>query len=159
MQPECLRLNVGVLVTPEVGGRHPSFTTQLSVHPRPGPLSPTPTSDIDIYKVFADYFSPNRRIVSYTAVVPAGQDPSVVCVGWTTAQFHYVASQFQTGASGVYGQKLELVGGYMSHSGSTSSPGHVEYSHSSAYLVCVKQLLTDFTDQNLAVAIRYTRSS
>ena len=58
--------------------------------------------------------------------------------------------------SAVYGQRIECVGEF--GSGTTTlrsgSPCEVEYSHSSAYLVCVQQLLSCFTDQNLAVSIR-----
>lgn len=147
------------MVTPDES--HPSFTQQCSVHPRPGPFSPTPTADIDIYRAFADYFSTQRHIVSYTAVVPAGQDPRSVFLGWTTAQFCYIASQFQTAAWNsdsdcVCGQKLECVSAHEAPSSSVSDPATVvEYSHSSAYLVCVHQLLTGFTEPNLAVSVRY----
>ena len=59
-------------------------------------------------------------------------------------------------SSAVYGQRIECVGEF--GSGTTTlrsgSPCEVEYSHSSAYLVCVQQLLSGFTDQNLAVSIR-----
>lgn len=156
-QPECLRLSAGVLVTPDES--HPSFTRQSSVHPRPGPFSPTPTADVDIYRAFADYFSTQRHIVSYTAVVPAGQDPRSVYLGWTTAQFCYIASQFQTAAWNsdsdfVCGQKLECLSAHKACSSSTSDSTVVEYSHSSAYLVCVNQLLTGFTEQNLDVSVR-----
>ena len=97
--------------------------------------------------------------MSYTAVVPAGQDPRSVFLGWTTAQFCYIASQFQTAAWNsdsdfVCGQKLECVSAHKACSSSTSDPTVVEYSHSSAYLVCVNQLLTGFTEQNLDVSVR-----
>ena len=78
-------------------------------------------------------------------------------LGWTTAQFRYVASQFQTGSAwncgSLYGQKLECIG-VDSGTGTDSSTAGIKYSHSSAYLVCVKELLTGFTDQNLVVSIR-----
>ena len=163
-QPECLRLNTGILVTPEMESR-PSFARQFSVHPRPGPFSPTPTTDMDIYRAFADYFSPKKHIISYTAVIPAGQDPRFVFLGWTTAQFCYVASQFQTGSwngdssESVYGQTLEYMCSHGDHSGSKAGPSGMEYSHSSAYLVCVNQLLTGFTDQNLAISMRLAMQS
>ena len=113
---------------------------------------------------FADYLSPKRNTVSYTAVLPAGQDPRAVFVGWTTAQFRYVASQFHTGfgvwngdSSGC-GQRLELVSGHEAHSGSSLDPATVvEYSNSSAYMVCVKQLLPRLTDQNISVSLRYVQ--
>ena len=58
----------------------------------------------------------------------------------------------------MFGQRVECVG--RCEDGSTSgrdsrSPGNVmEYSQSSAYLVCVKQLLSSFNDQNLAESVR-----
>ena len=100
--------------------------------------------------------------MSYTAVLPAGQDPRTVFVGWTTAQFCYIASQYQTsgarngdGGEHVYGQTLECVCDHGARSGSKSGPSGVVYSHSSAYLVCVTQLLAGFTDQNLSASLRY----
>ena len=95
--------------------------------------------------------------MSYTTVLPAGQDPKTVFVGWTSAQFCYVASQFQTSSvwngDSVYGQGLECFDHHCA--GSSSDPiARVKYSHSSAYLVCVKQLLTGFSDQNLSVSLR-----
>ena len=100
--------------------------------------------------------------MSYTAVLPAGQDPRSVYVGWTTAQFCYIASQYQTGGARngdsserVFGQTLDCVCDHGSHSGSKSGPPGVVYSHSSAYLVCVTQLLPGFTDQNLSSPLRY----
>ena len=160
-QPEVLRLNAGVLVTPETESNRPSFVSQTSVHPRPGPLSPPPSTDIDIYRV-SEYTSPRKHVVSYTAVLPAGQDPRSVYVGWTTAQFCYIASQYQTsgarngdGSDRKYGQTLECVCDRGARSGSKSGPPGVVYSHSSAYLVCVSQLLTGFTDQNLSAPLRW----
>ena len=55
----------------------------------------------------------------------------------------------------VYGQRVECVGG--SEAGSihrSSSPSDKEYNHSSAYMVCVKGLLSNFTEENLSVSIR-----
>lgn len=158
-QTECLRLNSGVQVTPETT---PPVATPQSIHPRPGPFSPTPTSTASGWVPFADYFTPRRNVVSYTAVVPAGQDPRTAYVGWTTAQFRFISSQYQTGikgwiggdGEGVYGQRVECVkrceGGDVTGS---DSPG-LEYSQSSAYLVCVKQLLPSFTDQNITDSLR-----
>ena len=87
-------------------------------------------------------------------------------VGWTTAQFCYVASQFHTGSGvwggeggggdcgetseGVYGQRLKCT----RKSESEDSACDVEQSYSSAYLVSVQQLLSDFTGENLAVPVR-----
>ena len=163
-QTECLRLSAGVLVTPETT---PVQATPQCIHPRPGPFSPTSTAAANGWVPFADcIISPRRNVVSYTAVVPAGQDPRTVYVGWTTAQFRYVSSQFQTssggwsegGCDGVFGQRVECVGrcedGPTSGRGSRSPSSIMEYSQSSAYLVCVKQLLSSFNDQNLAESVR-----
>ena len=153
VQTECLRLSVGVTVTPESVHvpLHPS-----TIHPRPGPLSPPAAGDVDASRT-------KKRIVSYTAVVPAGQDPNLVFIGWTTAQFRYIASQFQSysrngdtasvGGDGCrYGQRLELVGRPRS---SDSHSGGMEYKYSSAFVVCLKQLLANYTEQHLATPVRW----
>lgn len=167
-QQECLRLNTGVMVTPLTSEPDPySSLASLSTHSRPGPASSPSSSlaaaDSERWMPFADYLSPKRNTVSYTAVLPAGQDPRTVFLGWTTAQFCYVASQFHTGGglwnsdSCEYGQRLECVSGHESHSSSSSdSRTVVEYSNSSAYMLCVKQLLPSFTDQNIAASLRYS---
>ena len=164
---QCLRLNVGVVVTPQEEG--PCVLHSLSaVHPRPGPLSPSTPMDADMCRTLANTLSPNRYIVSYTAVVPVGQDPSSVFVGWTVAQFQFIESQFQselwTGdvCRGVLGQTVQIMdedsqefrSRSMSCPVSTSNTGGMAYSHSSAYLVCLKQLLTGSTEANLSSSLR-----
>ena len=138
---ECLRLNLGVTLPLEPQDLSPSIPT---LHPRPGPLSPSPTSEVDIFKMFSkDLFSPKKLMVSYSAVVPAGQVPSLVFIGWTTSGFRYIESQFRSGAhlgsKGSpsllrYGQQVDVVT-KRRHS-STSS-------FSTAFLVCLSEFLTD----------------
>lgn len=147
---ECLRLNLGVTLPLEPQDLSPSTP---SLHPRPGPLSPT--SEIDIFKMFSkDFFSPKKVMVSYSAVVPAGQVPSLVFIGWTTSGFRYIESQFHSGAhlgsEGSpsllrYGQQVDVVT-ERRHS-STSS-------FSTAFLVCLSELLTDAQD-HIPSAITY----
>ena len=147
---ECLRLNLGVTLPLEPQDLSPSTP---SLHPRPGPLSPT--SEIDIFKMFSkDFFSPKKVMVSYLAVVPAGQVPSLVFIGWTTSGFRYIESQFRSGAhlgsEGSpsllrYGQQVDVVT-ERRHS-STSS-------FSTAFLVCLSELLTDAQD-HIPSAITY----
>lgn len=160
-QQECLRLNTGVMVTPLTTDTNPKTSlSSLSAHPRPGPASSPATAGTENWMPFFDYLSPRKNTVSYTAVLPAGQDPKSVFLGWTTAQFYYMASQFQTGGawssvSDVYGQRLECVNRHKSHTGADPTTTTVKYSNSSAYMVCVKELLSTFADQNLAVSLRY----
>ena len=158
-ETECLRLSSGVLITPETAPL--PATTPQSVHPRPGPFSPTPTATANGWVPFTDCLTPRRNVVSYTAVVPAGQDPRIVYVGWTTAQFRYISSEFcsegwsRGGCEGVYGQRVECVGRCEGVESASPSNNTMEYSQSSAYLVCVKQLLSSFHDQNLPESVRW----
>ena len=146
---------------PDMASTKTTFLSTLD--PRPGPLTPCRAATSSATA------SPPRlkkRIVSYTAVVPAGQDSSVVFVGWTTAQFRYIASQFHPGSSqdgsGVgtgwtgcqYGQRVELVYSSRSQSVSDSHSGCMECSHSSAYLVRLRQLLDSSAEQNLTTPMR-----
>lgn len=109
---ECLRLNLGVTLS--MPDAPPTMPT---IHPRPGPLSPT--ADIDLGQVFAHSIAtgPQKLKASFSVVIPAGQDPGAVFIGWTTAGFRYIESQFQSqfhpGSAGAvpcrrqYGQCVE----------------------------------------------------
>lgn len=152
-QQECLRLNLGIVVSP-----NDNTPTTAAVCPRPGPLSPTPTPDSDTRKdLGASYFAPRNITVSYSAVVPAGQDPNTVFIGWTTPGFQYVASQFRSSSwKGTspdslqphmrFGQHVE----FLWRKKSLSASGHLSVhqpskeprsSVSTAYLVCLNDLL------------------
>ncbi len=166
-QQECLRLSLGVLVS------RANDAPAIPVFcPRPGPLSPTPTPDSDgCHDLRSDYFAPKKLTVSYSVVVPAGQDPSNIFIGWTTAGFRYVASQFRSNSWKEsspdslpqhmrYGQHVEY--SWRKKSASTSSqlavhPPPLEsgksISISTAYLVCLNDLLPR-SQHSLAVALR-----
>ena len=146
---ECLRLNFGVTLPPqELSPSTPCL------HPRPGPLSPSPTSEQDIIHMFSeDFFTPKKVMVSYSVVVPAGQDPSLVFIGWTTSGFRYIQSQFHSGThlnsdSSLsplkYGQHVDMV---TQRRLSTTS-------FSTAFLICLSELLTN-PQQHISVAVTY----
>ena len=63
----------------------------LSVHLRPGPLSPT--SELDIASKFSQA---SRAKVSFSIRIPLGTDPSHVFVGWTTPVFKDIFKQSAT---------------------------------------------------------------
>ena len=72
--------------------------------------------------------------VCYSAVVPAGQDPDHVFVGWTTTEFRYIESQFKIdsdtqSADMHYGQRIDLIG--------RSDVSH----YSTAFMVSLSELL------------------
>lgn len=156
---ECLRLNIGVAVSPH----NASFS---SIHPRPGPLSPIHISETDPFPGVSGSCSPKRKMnVSYSVIVPAGQDPHVVFVGWTTPGFKYIESQFHSRSrrhSGSvplplsYGQQVEVVSMQQRQSsrgakelGETQQRAH----YSTAFMVCVSELLTR-THQHLPAAVK-----
>ena len=158
-QQECLRLNLGVMVSPD--DRAPT-----SFNPRPGPLSPPPTADDDIQEISADCCTPKKFTVSYSVVIPASQDPNVVFIGWTTAGFRYMASQFCTDLGKVgsfdstlpymrFGQHVELVRTRRSYSMSQTTSPDQQLGHpvSTAFLVCLTELLPH--SQSLSVPVRY----
>ena len=72
----------------------------------------------------------------YSAVVPAGQDPDHVFVGWTTTEFRYIESQFKADSNSTslsadmqYGQRIDLIG--------RSDVSH----YSTAFMVSLSELL------------------
>ena len=147
---ECLRLNLGV--TLQIPNTSPTTPT---IHPRPGPFSPSSTAWMDLGQAFPHCLSTasQRLKSSYSVVIPAGQDPSTVFVGWTTAGFLYVESQFQSRAHSrspdaippcqQYGQCVEVSDTYRpSHSSlrSETKPSPV-VTHSTAFLVCLASLM------------------
>lgn len=78
--------------------------------------------------------------VCYSAVVPAGQDPEYVFIGWTTPEFRYVEEQFKLFRElptdkvlHVYGQQIDLIG---------RSEGGVAH-YSTAFIVCLSELLSE----------------
>ena len=83
-QQYCIRLNMGVTISPT-----PASST-LSVHLRPGPLSPT--SEQDIAFKFAQAMHTHAK-VSFSIRIPLGTEPSHVFVGWTTPVFKDVFRQ------------------------------------------------------------------
>ena len=115
---ECLRLNVGVTFTqatptvePDQSDAGISFGRNVSVNECVG------------------------ERVCYSVIVPSGQDPSQVFVGWTTPEFRYVETQFQTpGSDSVpserrYGQQIDMTG-----------PSLQGASYSTAFMVCLAEV-------------------
>ena len=124
---QCLRLNFGVTV---------SSSARLTLHPRPGPLSPM-CEEINL-KGFEDVLAnQNEGKVSFSLIIPAGQDTHAVFIGWTTAGFRYIHSQFQRDESRSYdhtkyGQHVRVIGQRRASAAS---------SYSSAFMVPLSQLL------------------
>ena len=154
---ECLRLNLGVMVTLQ-GSQPPAMPT---INPRPGPLSPTPNPEMELFQGLTDYFSPKKVIVSYSVVIPAGQDPSNVFIGWTTAGFRYIPSQFQSRSAKSldptpphlrYGQQIDVVA-QRRYLRSGTSAQHAVSQYSTAFMVCLNDLLTH-SPLHLPVATR-----
>lgn len=75
--------------------------------------------------------------VCYSVVVPAGQDPGDVFIGWTTAEFRYMEEQFLRSDDDAvvspgdarYGQRIDLIG--------RSEVAH----YSTAFMTCLSELL------------------
>ena len=94
--------------------------------------------------------------VSYSVVIPGGQNPSNVFVGWTTAGFRYVPSQFQNkseeGAESTdvkYGQQVKIMQNSFSDE---SSPSSSKYS--TAFMVCLADLMTSPVEPRLSLPVK-----
>lgn len=115
---ECLRLNVGVSFAQTT----PTFEDDQS------DTGISFGRNIDIKECVGER-------VCYSVVVPSGQDPSQVFMGWTTPEFRYVESQFQMpGPDSIpnerrYGQQIDLIG-----------PSLQGSSYSTAFMVCLSDL-------------------
>ena len=159
---ECLRLNLGVTLAMQAAS--PTLPT---IHPRPGPLSPSPTADMDLNQVFSHYLAagPQKLKASYSVAIPAGQDPGAVFIGWTTAGFRYIESPFQSRShsrspSAVlscqqYGQCVEVFASHRPSRGSLGGQGKPSSmaTHRTAFLVCLASLMED-PSSHLAVPAR-----
>ena len=158
---ECLKLNFGVTVSSD----SVAFD-ELSRSPRRHTLPSLSKERTIPYKrprgwsIDDDDITP--KVVSYSIVVPAGQDPKAVFVGWTTAGFRYIQSQFQNGhrressgeqrpqdsASICYGQQVKVM--------QQRSPGGVSSlsSYSTAFMVCLSDLLPSPVPLRLSLDVR-----
>ncbi len=72
--------------------------------------------------------------VCYSVILPAGQDPGDVFIGWTTPEFRYIEEQFESNAASFpgdvqYGQRIDLIG--------RSEVAH----YSTAFMTCLSDLL------------------
>ena len=99
---ECLKLNFGVTISsdgvdPEEIARSPRRNTLPSV-----PVSKERAISFKRYRHGRSFSEDDvtSNVVSYSVVVPAEQYPEGVFVGWTTAGFRYIQSQFQSSSGG-----------------------------------------------------------
>lgn len=157
---ECLKLNFGVAISSDSVD-----LGELSRSPRRHTLPSLSKERAISYKrprgwSINDEVTPN--VVSYSIVVPAGQDPEAVFVGWTTAGFRYIQSQFQNShkrepsseqhfqgsASIRYGQQVKVM--------QQRNPGGVGSlsSYSTAFMVCLSDLLPSPVPLRLSVDIK-----
>ena len=91
---ECLKLNFGVTVSTDSVD-----LGELSRSSRRHSLPSLSKERAVSYKRLRGWSIKDddsmSKVVSYSIVVPSGQDPETVFVGWTTAGFRYIQSQFQ----------------------------------------------------------------
>lgn len=123
---ECLRLNFGVTIS--------SNQEDLDL------FLPSSAKEKVTFQGLTSEQQENVAVVSYSIVVPAGQNPHRVFVGWTTAGFRYIKSQFQHEQETQgripdvqYGQQVKVV----------NQPGELESvsTYSTAFMVCLGKLL------------------
>lgn len=118
---------MGVTISPT------ATSSTLSVHLRPGPLSPT--SELDIASKFSQA---SRAKVSFSIRIPLGTDPSHVFVGWTTPIFKDVFKQSATIDEALINNEMEI----MQH-GTSEDEWKVTKKISSSFLVQLSKLLPD----------------
>lgn len=161
---ECLKLNFGVTVSSDSVNSGDTYRPRR--HTLPAVAREKVISSQKRTRVWSsseDDIPPN--VVSYSIVIPAGQDPEAVFVGWTTAGFRYIQSQFQYGGSRVdptrheeedegegyqsnqkdagslrYGQQVKIVQQKCQGGASNSLKTSVS-SYSTAFMVCLSDLL------------------
>lgn len=138
---ECLRLNFGVVVS----------SNQEDLDQISSPLF-LPSSAKEKFTFQHPMHEEHKDIVavSYSIVVPAGQNPGRVFVGWTTAGFQYIKSQFlhekepQGHVPDVqYGQQVKVV----------NQPGGLS-TFSTAFMVCLGKLLPSPVPPRLSVPVK-----
>lgn len=156
---ECLKLNFGVTISSD----DVDIADDLSRSPRRHTLPDLSKEKVVSYKrprgrsINEHDITPN--VVSYSVVVPARQDPEAVFIGWTTAGFRYIESQFQSPGkreqqdpqetrSNCYGQQVKV----MQRRSPGSSPSVSSYS--TAFMVCLSDLLSSPVPLRLAVPVK-----
>ena len=137
---ECLRLNFGVTIS----------STQEDLEPATPLFLPSSAKEKVTFQGLTHKQQENVTAVSYSIVVPAGQNPDRVFVGWTTAGFRYIKSQFQREEEAQghipdvqYGQQVKVV----------NRPGDLESvsTYSTAFMVCLGKLLSSPVPRCLSV--------
>lgn len=174
---ECLKLNFGVTISTD-GVDLDELSRSTRRYSLPAPTSKERTTSS--YKrprgwsIDDDDITPN--VVSYSIIVPSGQDPEAVFIGWTTAGFRYIQSQFQyqskrdetepqrqapkgdgAAASIRYGQQVKVFQQqYGSHGGRGGGSGGVASvsSYSTAFMVCLSDLLPSPVPLRLSVDVK-----
>ena len=157
---ECFRLNIGFTINP-LGS--PVLPTLL---PRPGVLSPSPTVEGFSFTLDSEATCPETYApLSFSAIFPAGQVPSLAFIGWTTPSFQFKESHFterkreescSCSPREYSGQHVEVCDAPSKRkSSSDSSP---EMSFQTAFMVCLSDLLPTFTQQ-LTAPVRYVGQS
>lgn len=139
---ECLRLNLGVTFEPRPDAPRQqqqqlrSASRMVSYSPTTSDPRPVPDPAV---------FSQQSR-VSFSASFPAGQDPTLAFVGWTTANFKFLASQFTSrpqdvGVACRFGQSVTVRASGRRRSHTSQELPDPSTSFSSAFLVCLSDLL------------------
>ena len=152
---ECLRLNFGVTVS---SGQLDQDQAPPSAMRRRCFSNPVPMKERVSFRGLRDERRSRENLleaVSYSVVVPEGQDPGGVFVGWTTAGFRYVSSQFQNkserGAESngmQYGQQVKIV------QTSTNAKSPLSSKYSTAFMVCLADLLTSPVEPRLSLPVK-----
>ena len=173
---ECLKLNFGVTISAD-GVDLDELSRSTRRHTLPMLTSKERTASS--YKrprgwsINDDDITPN--VVSYSIIVPSGQDPETVFVGWTTAGFRYIQSQFQyqskreetetqrqppkgdSAAGGIrYGQQVKVFQQQQHGSHGGGGVGGVASisSYSTAFMVCLSDLLPSPVPLRLSVDVK-----
>ena len=149
---ECLRLNFGVTVSCD----EDELDQCPSSSPRRHLFLPSSAKENVSFYGFTNGPPPresDRQAVAYSVVIPTGQDPEGVFVGWTTAGFRYIHSQFQSdkeahSPDSQYGQQVKVA----KH---TSQVGlECESTYSTAFMVCLADLLPSSVQPRLSGTVK-----
>ena len=147
---ECLRLNFGVTISSSVAGLDSCSSLQRRHLFLPtSPKEKVTFSDLQTDQSREDIYT----AVSYSVEIPEGQDPEAVFIGWTTAGFRYINSQFQGERAShsqdiQYGQQVKVV--------KRPTHGQSEYvsTYSTSFLVCLADLMKSPVPSRLSVSVR-----
>ena len=163
---ECLKLNFGVAISSN-GIDLDELSRSCRRHTMPALSKEKAVSCKRARGLSIDGGDVTPNVVSYSVMIPSGQDPEAVFIGWTTAGFQYIRSQFQyrdkrerhveqeqepegdgTSTGIRYGQQVKVLrqqGG--SHGGGVAS-------YSTAFMVCLADLLPSPVPLRLSLDVK-----